>query len=201
MGQRLVITVNEFGKDIVKIYYHWSAYSVSALCEAREIINVLYDDDNEEKDLRLRLIRFVENNGGGIDGGEGSDEWKRIAEMYPNEVFKKENISRNNGLIALSEEGMDDVQDWSEGDVYINLDENEIINYVNFSYESINEYNENRSEWDDDFESLTLEDLPKINYNLSNFSVFDINDVIEELNTLNGYVCRDKENNICELIA
>ncbi len=43
MGQRLVVTVNQYGKDIAKIYYHWSAYSLSALQEAREIINVLYD--------------------------------------------------------------------------------------------------------------------------------------------------------------
>lgn len=156
MGQRLVVTVNQYGEDIAKIYYHWSAYSVSALREAREIINVLYDDENEEKDLRLRLIRFCENNGGGIDGGETSDEWKRITKMYPNVEFKKDNISRNCGLIALSEEGMNDIQGWSEGDVIINLDEDRVFNYVNFWYNDIDSYNEDCSELDDDFEKLEL---------------------------------------------
>lgn len=200
MGQRLVITINQYGEDIAKLYYHWSAYSLSALQEARDIINVLYDDENEEKDLRLRLIRFCENNGGGIDGGENSEEWKRITEMYPNEVFKKDNISRNYGLIALSKEGMENIQTWSEGDIYINLDEDEVINYVNCYYEDIDDYNRYRSEWNDSFKTLILDDIPQIKYDLSNFSVFDIDEVILELRSFNGYVCRNNSD-IFELIA
>lgn len=201
MGQRLVITVNKNGEDIAKLYYHWSAYSVNALLETRDIINVLYDDENEEKDLRLRLIRFCEKNGGGIDGGENSDEWKRITEMYPNEVFKKDNISRNYGLIALSEDGMADMENWSEGNVYIEMDEDRVINYVNCCYESIYEYNKQRLTWDDYFVPLTLESLPQINYDLSDFSVDDIDVVIMELKSFNGYVCRDKYDTVYELIA
>lgn len=200
MGQRLVVTVSNYGEEIAKIYYHWSAYSISALCEARDIINVLYDDGNEEKDLRLRLIRFCENNGGGIDGGEGSDEWNRITEMYPNEKFKTDNISRNNGLIALSKKGMEDIQYWSEGDIYINLDENEVINNVNDYYDNLDSYNKFRSEWDDSYKPLTLNDIPNINFDLCEVSVFDIDEVILKLESLNGYVCRNG-NDIYELIA
>lgn len=200
MGQRLVITINQYGEDIAKLYYHWSAYSLSALQEARDVINVLYDDENKIKDLRLRLIRFCEQNGGGIRGGEGSDEWKYITQLYPNEIFKKENISRNSGLIALSQDGMEDFQGWSEGDIYIELDEGRVINYVNCCYDNINEYNENRSSWDDDFEELTLDDVPYIRYNLCDFSIDDIDDVIMELDSFDGYICRD-DNTIFELIA
>lgn len=200
MGQRLVVTVNQYGKDIVKIYYHWSAYSLSALQEAREIINVLYDDENEEKDLRLRLIRFCESNGGGIDGGENSDEWKRISKMYPNEVFRKEGISRNCGLIALSEEDMEDMQGWSEGDITIILDEDRVINDVNYFYEDIDSYNKDRAEWDDDFERIELEDIPQIRGSLGDFSVFDIDDIITQLMSFSGYTCRDEEG-IYDLIA
>jgi hypothetical protein len=39
MGQRLVITVHAFDEDIAKIYYHWSAYTTSALQEAKDIID------------------------------------------------------------------------------------------------------------------------------------------------------------------
>ena len=200
MGQRLVVTVNQYGEDIAKIYYHWSAYSLSALQEARDIINVLYDEENEIKDLKLRLIRFCEQNGGGIRGGENSDEWKYITKLYPNETFKKDNISRNYGLIALSQDGMEDFQGWSEGDVYIELDENRVINYVNCCYDSINEYNENRSSWDDDYKALTLNNVPYIKYNLCDFSIDDIDDVIMELDSFDGYICRD-DYTIFELIA
>lgn len=39
MGQRLVITVHAFDEDIATIYYHWSAYTTSALQEAKDIID------------------------------------------------------------------------------------------------------------------------------------------------------------------
>ena len=39
MGQRLVITVHAFDEDIAKIYYHWSAYTISAFQEAKDIID------------------------------------------------------------------------------------------------------------------------------------------------------------------
>lgn len=38
MGQRLVITVHAFDEDIATIYYHWSAYTTSALDEAQKIL-------------------------------------------------------------------------------------------------------------------------------------------------------------------
>ena len=88
MGQRLVITIQDCGEEICKIYYHWSAYSRSALMETRDVLNVLFDEENDIKDLRLRMIRFCECNGGGIDGGKDSDEWKYIQKVYPHEAFK-----------------------------------------------------------------------------------------------------------------
>ena len=200
MGQRLIITVNKGGKDIAKIYYHWSAYSISALQETRDIINVLYDDTNKIKDLKLRLIRLCEQNGGGIDGGENSSEWKYIKQLYPKETFKKDNISRNYGLIALSEDGMKNMQTWSEGDIYIDMDIDMVTNYVNFTCESIDSYNKDRKEWDEDFTPKTLNEIPAIENDLTEFSVFDIEDVIYELKSFDGYVCRYR-NQIYELIA
>lgn len=40
MGQRLVITVHAFDEDIATIYYHWSAYTTSALDEAQKILKM-----------------------------------------------------------------------------------------------------------------------------------------------------------------
>lgn len=36
MGQRLVMTIRKNREDICKIYYHWSAYTSSALKEAKK---------------------------------------------------------------------------------------------------------------------------------------------------------------------
>ena len=52
MGQRLVVTVKSKGEDLAKIYYHWSAYTYSALLETRNIIDCIYNHNDEtEREL------------------------------------------------------------------------------------------------------------------------------------------------------
>lgn len=202
MGQRLVVTVKNNGKDLAKIYFHWSAYTVSALMEARRIVDCICEEDYKtEKELQLRLIHFCEESGGGIDGGSDSPEFKYIQNMFPNETFKSEGINRTYGLIALSENGMNDLQNWSEGDLDIILDEDLIINYVYFGYDNFEEYKENRSDWDDDFDKdMKLEDVPDIGYDLCEIGFDEIDDVIAELNKVNEFVVKNG-NEIFELVA
>lgn len=200
MGQRLVITVKNNGKDLAKIYYHWSAYTVSALMEARDVVNCIYDHNDEtEKELQLRLVRFCEEHGGGIRGDD--KEYAYIQAMFPNETFKTDGYSRNNGLIALSEEGMDDLQSWSEGDLDIIIDEDVILNYVQWGYDDIEAYKENRRECDDDFdEFMTIEDIEDIGYDLCEIDVENIDGVIDALRQTTDFVVR-YGNDIYELIA
>lgn len=199
MGQQLVITVQDCGEEICKIYYHWSAYSRSALMKTRDVLNVLFDEENDIKDLRLRMIRFCECNGGGIDGGKDSDEWKYIQEVYPHEAFKSNYIDRNYGLIAISEKGMDDIQYWSEGDIIIRLDDDEIINFVNCVYHNIDDYNKNKKEWYDDWTDISLEDIPELECNLCDFHYEDIDYLIKALGSAPNFVVR-YGNEIYELI-
>lgn len=199
MGQRLVVTVNDNGKDICKMYFHWSAYSMSALYVTRDILDAILSDD-DIMDLRLRLIRFCEAYGGGIKNGKDSDEWKYIQNTYPNEIFKEEGISRNCGLIAISEDGMNDLQDWSEGDIIINIDTHRVINLVNWFYDSVYGYNNNRKEWDSDWIDVCLEDIPELECNLCDFNYEDIDYLIEALDNAPDFVVR-YGNEIYELIA
>lgn len=54
MGQRLVITVHAFDEDIATIYYHWSAYTTSALDEAQKILkNVKWEDTTSKDELMV----------------------------------------------------------------------------------------------------------------------------------------------------
>lgn len=200
MGQRLIVTIKNNNKDLAKIYYHWSAYSVSALQEARQIVDCIYNHEDEtEKELQLRLIRFCEENGGGIRGDE--KEFEYIQAMFPNETFKTDNYSRNNGLIALSETGMDELQKWSEGDIEIIIDEDIIYNTVHWMYDDIEEYKSNCAECDDEFdENMSIEDIEEIAYDLYEISVEDIDDVYYALRMANNFVVR-YGNNIYELIA
>ncbi len=176
MGQRLVVTVKKNQEDVCKLYYHWSAYTTSALMETRDIIQWI--NECEGDDLRLHLIRCAEYNGGGINYSADGHEWNYISRLYPDHAFKSEPISRNNGLIAISEAGMDEIQCWSEGDVEIDVD-NRTVNFMVFSgYDSLEEYEEERMSWDEDYEKQSLEDIKNIGFDLGSFDFDDIEDVI-----------------------
>ena len=185
MGQRLVLTIKQNKEEICKIYWHWSAYTYSALLETKKVIDCIYNNEDETiKEMQLRLIKFLEDNGGGIKGD--SSEFAYIQKMYPNETFKTEGYSRSNGLIALSKEGMKDLQDWSEGDVTIDLDTDRVENTVYGWYEYLDEYNEDRKEWDDEFEGYALEDLKDVGYDISNFGVEEIDVILAAMYDING---------------
>ena len=188
MGQRLIITIKKDNEDIAKVYYHWSAYSYSALAKTKQIIDCIYNHEDETiKEIQLRLIKFLEDNGGGIKG-DGS-ELEYIKRMYPNETFKKDGYDRSNGLIALSKDGMQDLQDWSEGDIIIDLDTDTVENTVFCWHEYIDEYNAERKEWDDDFEGYELEDLEDIGWDIGNFNVEDIDEILASVYNVDD-VCR-----------
>ena len=84
MGQRLVISIQNNGKELATVYYHWSAYTVSALWEASKLVKCIFNHKDEtEYELKLRLIRFCEENGGGINNNE--EEFKsELHSFYQN---------------------------------------------------------------------------------------------------------------------
>ena len=200
MGQRLVITIETNEKKLCNIYYHWSAYTFSALLHAKEVIDCIYNHKDEtEEELLLRLIRHCEKTGGGINANEEYNEHKYIQDLYPNETFVADGYSRNNGLIAISEKCMAEQQAWSEGDVFINLDTEMIDFCVYCSYEDLEEYIQERKSWDEDFDERELENIPEFDFNLGQFDVHDIGAIIASLDTTNEHIIKCN-GEICEMI-
>ena len=197
MGQRLVVTVRSMGEDLCKMYFHWSAYTIPALMEVRDMMAEFPMETKSKDEAILYFIRYCEKNGGGISDGYGGKEWNYITEKYPNEKFKVDGISRNNGLIGISEEKMDSIQSWSEGDIIIDLDEMTVHNEVFWFYDGIDAYNEELVDRED--ELATLDDIPEVG-EIGDFDLEDIDDVIANLEDIPGYVCRNG-NEIYELIA
>lgn len=200
MGQRLVCTIIKDRKEICNIYYHWSAYTYDALLETRKIINCIYNHaDETTEELLLRLIHFCENNGGGISNGRNGNEWKYVQNLYPNEQFKADGINRTYGLISLSRNEMAESQAWSEGDVYIDLDTDQVEFGIYSGYEDFDEYIEERKSWDEDFDKTELDNMPKFDFNLGVFDVSDIDIIIAGVDSVDGegvIICDDE---ICEL--
>lgn len=131
MGQRLVITVKKNDKDIAKIYYHWSAYTLSGLCETQDLLMGIQANSNDINEIRKSILKYVFSKGGTIDGYPDSNETMIIQEMFKDIEMK--DGSRNEGLVAFSEKGMAELQAWSEGNSIIDLDKKEIKYNVFFT--------------------------------------------------------------------
>ena len=152
MGQRLVINVVNDNTRIANFYYHLMAYSISALYEAKTLIDSgVFEDCNSTAEIQLKLIHFIESIGGCIDGGADSKEYQTISKMFPCETFKTDG-SRNEGLIAITPETMDSIESWAEGTLEINLDTDTIYNSV-YCIVTLEEYNS----WMDEEDQKKLE--------------------------------------------
>lgn len=210
MGQRLVISVYENldvdtypDNPIAKIYYHWSAYTVSAFEEAKRLLDTYYFDEDISKisDIRVRLLRSVEKYGGGISGGLEGDEIKKIKQLHTSISLANcecKNISRSNGLIAFTETGMEDLQEYSEGDLDLilgsDIDDVTVINYVYSHYDNFNEV----KEFNDDLEET---EVHEISFSLDKgFSYSELEDVISFLNNSNGYIFK-RRGDYFEIVA
>ena len=186
MGQRLVVNVVGKSMRLVSIYYHWGAYSTDSMYIAKELVEALMDQNNPIRDPRLRVLRYIESTGGGINGGEGSSEWEYITKMYPDETFKKEGISLYDGLVAFSKEGIEEMQKDVRGELIINLDNRTVNNTVFWEEWSgdIDAFNESYCYEDD--EVLTLEDIPVLNFNPTELPFNEVSDFLEALENLEG---------------
>ena len=146
MGQRLVITGIKNHTPIFNIYYHWSAYTETALHETDLLLKYLLRPENCG-DLVLSAIEYCENNGGGITGNKDFEEAKRL---YPDHNFKTDDISRNNGLIAITADGMNNNVSWAEETIDIDFDNDLINNNVFWGYDDIDQINEEYCYEDDE---------------------------------------------------
>lgn len=117
MGQRLNIEIVENGVCLANAYYHWSAYTSSAFELAKKIIEAI-PKVKEELPV-MKAIRLLEVTGAKLMG----EEIEFAKDRLLGDDFEKA-TDRNDGLIAISENGIDETRKWQEGAVYIYLDEN-----------------------------------------------------------------------------
>lgn len=195
MGQRLVIhMLNDSGKEVANAYYHWSAYTSSAIYELKGIADALQliQDGNIEKwivtesickyyhtdinalnDVELATV-LLYATGAGIRNIKES-----IGVLLDNEEKRLRipiisAIDRNEGLIDLTEEGIKDSNDWSEGDAYVHLRSG----LVDFNvYAAISEWYE---EWYVEQEIETLDDSIDL-YRFELKDIDKISNIIEKL--------------------
>ena len=122
MGQRLIILNTIDGEDINVLYYHWGAYTDSAL----SIVGMLRDSIVEEfnklpkdMDRKTRFNIASMRSASGVSSNH-TESYEYISKyLTKSEIEDKLRGSRNEGLIAFTEADRDDLLGWSEGTVPI----------------------------------------------------------------------------------
>ena len=128
MGQRLVIlnstpfVQTDDQIDTNAIYYHWSAYTDSAVVEitnlrdsVKEYYNQYYNSTSNRLDFfNLACLQAVS----GV-APQYEDSIKYI-ESLTNQPYDSSHVNRNDGMIGFTPTDIDHILDWSEGTVDIN---------------------------------------------------------------------------------
>ena len=158
MGQRLNIQIemnipdsNE-SKVLANAYYHWSGYTSSAY----ELVKYIADSPYSGEECTFmdpveKAIRMLEATGAGLTQDE-------FTEAYPESKYKL-STNRNDGLIAISIEGILETQSWEEARVTINLSTN-MVDVGGVYY---------LDEVDEEDEDETTEDIPELEYDLHTY--------------------------------
>ena len=75
----------------------------------------------------------------GIDDNRPNEELAYIQSLYPGETFSTD-VDRNEGLVYMSKDGMEDADAWAEGTASIDLETETFSNDVNWCYHGKDEF-------------------------------------------------------------
>lgn len=182
MGQRLNIEIKKKGKVLANSYYHWSAYTSSAAALTVQVCKYVLEH-RDLSDSKLLAIRALESTGAGLNDDELT--YARDFRKYIKTEFK-ECKGRNDGLIAISPKGIKETQDWSEGDVIIDIDDtlHPLISFHVFNYTQPDEYIKDYLE--------TPEEIKQFKDNLVKVPFNEIGMGLAEFSALLQYIKDDK---------
>lgn len=170
MGQRLNIEIVNGETSLANCYYHWSAYTHSALCLTKKVIDAYYDS---EAIVGLKMaVDLLEATGGGVNEAE-KEEIQKQADKFGHLKFK-DCVNRNEGLLAVTESGKEETRKWEEGRVTIDLD-TETFCFDVLSYDTIEDYTEY---YDESFNEDAFEKLPECPFDLDCVRFDEIDELI-----------------------
>ena len=184
MGQRLVIlnstpfVQTDDQLDTSAIYYHWSAYTDSAVVEItnlRDSVEDYYDKYYNSTSNRLDFFNLACLNA--ISGvAPQYEESIKYIESLTNQPYDSSHVNRNDGMIGFTPTDIDHILDWSEGTVDINWVFDEYghpdIEKSTFCYESLVS-SWNVEEFKDAFDKTDsdVEQIKKIKLNVDLYQV------------------------------
>ena len=182
MGQRLNIEVVNNGDVLANAYYHWSAYTGSAI-ELVETALTRYDERNEDEDMIELAVYMLSETGAGFP----EDELSYIESVSSFQYLPKPVCTdRNTGILSVTERGIDDTRRWEEGRVTIDIG-CESVDFGIIWVDDEDSFNEGRED-DCAFSNLPLHDFSAFN-DVSFDDFYMIRDIVNEYP--DGYVTSD----------
>lgn len=187
MGQRLNIEITKNGKLLANAYYHWDAYSSTAISKTARIVHDYYDiysiplrwypEEVSDMEIATRLLIMT---GAGVDDLEHA----RITQNPPEALQTKHGpiilpkcVDRNSGLLCVTEEGMKDTRQWEEGRVTIDIG-TQTVNFDVLSHYTKDEVQ--KYEIEDVVSELKSSDLDLSNQPFSAYGSGDISKFINK---------------------
>lgn len=138
MGQRLNIEIVENGEVLANAYFHWSGFTSSSFKTAQKVLENINKISYENR--IINAVKLLETTGAGLTKEEEEYILKTIPEA--DKISFKKAVDRNEGLIAVSEKGIDETRKWEEARVTIDLITKTVDFQALFQYGSKEEYEE-----------------------------------------------------------
>ncbi len=156
MGQRLNIEIFNNGELLANCYYHWSGYTTSSM-ELAKIILADYDRIMAlDLCIKTKAILLLQLTNGGLMVNDRDNELQFALENLPRQDLEKvslnPSINRNEGLISITEDNMEETRQWEEARITIYLDTKKI----DFDNVIISD----REGWEEDYPDTNYDDLP-----------------------------------------
>lgn len=150
MGQRLNLEIVDNNGVLANSYYHWSAYTGSAIELTESALGAFYDSPEDISQLGLAVFMLQETG-----AGLYSEEKERISadetEMF-NGIEFRDARDRNCGLLSVTKSGIEETERWEEGRVTVNIEDRTVDFGVIWTY-TAGEYNEDMED-EDAYDSL-----------------------------------------------
>lgn len=195
MGQRLNIEILKNGKILANSYYHWSGFSNCAVNLAIQIINNFnyikkykVEEYIKNQDL-LFAIRLLEETGAGVNDIEKTRE---LLEDQTMNLKLKLRRDRNEGIIGITKEDIEETRYWEEGRVSIDIEKKTV------DFNVINEYMPEEFKEDYNDEEIKEMNIKEINRNFENIpfeDIFELKAFIDKSNYRDEYCFYNNKNN------
>lgn len=193
MGQRLNVEIVSNGKLLANAYYHWDAYTGRSLQRTDDILNKLNEIQESVKDDLDLAIKLLESIGAGINDVE------RNYILADPELSKylpiNDCVNRNEGILSITKEGMQNTRYWEEGRVIIDIGKRTILFRIYWEL--------TKEEYLDDYNDMEhYEQLPTIDYDFEKEISFDKFEELKNLytSTIDSYGFKRSDGSVIKWI-